>query len=246
MSNPIPKEKQTAYERWELASFADTRVTESSASRAASAAAAAAAEAEEQARMERARKNKAERELETRVQSLVGDWVESWHAEARAEGHAAGMIEGRELAYAEGRIETGWETASIRQIAQAFGHEVADANEKMAQDVLNLALDLARAMIGSALQIKPELILPIVSDTIRKLPNVQQAASLFLHPEDAQIVREHLHEELEEFGWRIVEDAKLSRGGCRVDTPNNEIDASVEQRWKRISAALGQQSDWLA
>ncbi|MGH8429807.1 MAG: FliH/SctL family protein, partial [Solimonas sp.] len=47
-------------------------------------------------------------------------------------------------------------------------------------------------------------------------------------------------------GWCVVEDAQMERGGCRVETATNQIDASVATRWQRIAAALGKESDWLA
>jgi flagellar assembly protein FliH len=37
-----------------------------------------------------------------------------------------------------------------------------------------------------------------------------------------------------------------SNGSCRVETANNQIDASLPTRWKRLAAALGKDSDWLA
>jgi flagellar assembly protein FliH len=38
----------------------------------------------------------------------------------------------------------------------------------------------------------------------------------------------------------------MLRGGCRVETPANEIDASLPTRWARLQQALGQQGEWLS
>lgn len=230
MSNPLPKEKQTAYERWELASFGDTR---------------SAALAAEQAIVDAANKAKADLELEQHIQVVVGERLEALRIEAHAEGYAAGLIEGREMAYAECRIDTAQDAASFREVGVAFGHEVAEANESMAQDILTLALDLAKAMLKSALVIKPELILPVISDAVLHLPAVTQPATLHVHPQDAALIRKHMEADLTKAGWRINEDSLLERGGCRVETATNQIDATLPTRWLRIADALGQQSDWL-
>ena len=55
--------------------------------------------------------------------------------------------------------------------------------------MLDLALDLAKAMLKTALAVRPELVLPIVAEAIHYLPALQQPALLFLHPDDALLVK---------------------------------------------------------
>ena len=112
--------------------------------------------------------------------------------------------------------------------------------------LLILALDLAKAMLKTSLEVRPELVLPVVRESIDYLPSLQQPAVLHLHPEDALLVREQMGEELAGGGWRIAEDEQMERGGCRVDTPSNSIDAGATSRWRRIAAALGKSGDWMA
>ena len=159
------------------------------------------------------------------------------YAEGLAQGHAAGLD--------IGRVESAQEMLHLQQIAEAFGSEVARADEVIADEMLNLGLDLAKAMLKTALEVRPELVLPVVAEAIHYLPSLQQPALLFLHPADARLAREFIGEELSKAGWRVTEDPHLERGGCRVETPTNQIDASTETRWKRIAAALGKTADWL-
>ena len=46
-------------------------------------------------------------------------------------------------------------------------------------------------------------------------------------------------------GWKIFEDARVEHGGARIETATSQIDASLETRWKRVVAALGQDTSWL-
>ncbi|MFX5705399.1 FliH/SctL family protein [Acinetobacter baumannii] len=46
-------------------------------------------------------------------------------------------------------------------------------------------------------------------------------------------------------GWKIEEDAHLDRGGCRVETRTNQIDATTPTRWQRLGESLSKQLDWL-
>ena len=166
--------------------------------------------------------------------------------QARLEGYAAGQAEGRAAGLSEGRSEAAAEIARLQQIAETFGTEVARADELIAQDLLNLSLDLANAMLKTARVVRPELVIPIVREAIHYLPTLHQPALLYLHPDDALLVKNYMGEELVQAGWRLAEDAHLERGGCRVETASNQIDASSSTRWQRLAAALGKESDWLA
>jgi flagellar assembly protein FliH len=165
--------------------------------------------------------------------------------EARHQGYAEGLEQGHAAGLQAGRAEAAQEAMKLTQIANAFGSEVARADETVADDMLNLALDLAKAMLKAALKVRPELVLPIVGEAIRYLPSVQQPALLVLNPQDADIVRSHMKDELDKAGWRIAEDTQMERGGCRVETASNQVDASAPVRWQRIADALGKQADWL-
>lgn len=175
---------------------------------------------------------------------------ESARAEGHAEGHAEGYAEGRSLGHAEGlaegRAEAAAELERMRAIADAFGQAVARADETIAGEVLDLALHLARDMLRSAFDVKPELVIPVVREAIEYLPVLQQPAVLALNPQDAPIVRAGIGEELEKGGWRVVEDPGVARGGCKIDTASNQIDAQAGLRWQRLTQALGKNVEWLA
>ncbi len=166
-------------------------------------------------------------------------------AAAQAKGHAEGLAEGRAAGLAQGRAEASVETQRLQQIAAAFGQEVARADEIIGQQLLELALDLAKAMLKSALAVRPELVLPVITEAINYLPVLQQPAVLFLHPDDALLVRNQIGDDLQKSGWRLAEEPHMERGGCRVETASNQIDASTGTRWQRIATALGKDSEWL-
>jgi flagellar assembly protein FliH len=166
--------------------------------------------------------------------------------EARLIGYEEGRAAGHADALAQGKLASLKELAHLKQIAQAFSDALTEADQTIAGDVLDLALHLSRCMLNTALHVRPELILPLVREAIELLPVVQQPAVLMLNPEDAKVVREGLSEELEHGQWRIVEDAQIGRGGCKVDTASNQIDAQAAARWQRLTHALGKDLDWLA
>lgn len=237
MSSALPKKPQSAYQRWEMASFDDNRPGAFKADDDAPPAPAESlvtvaqqlASAREQARLEG-----------------HADGLEEGRTTGLEEGRAAGLAAGYADGLEEGRAQAAQEKIQLQQIASSFGSAVAQAEQRMAEELLDLALDLAKAMLKTALAVRPELVMPIVGEAVRYLPSLQQPALLFLHPDDASLVKDQMGNELGNAGWRLVEDAHLERGGCRVETASNQIDASTPTRWQRLAGALGRNADWLA
>ncbi|MFJ9452915.1 MULTISPECIES: flagellar assembly protein FliH [unclassified Herbaspirillum] len=227
-NNIIPKEQMTPYQRWEMASF-----------------------------------DEPQEEIPTPEEqfveeippppSLTLEEIEAIREQARQEGYAEGQQQGMQAGRSEGymaglqlgQTEINETIQHLRQIAVSFGTEVSQTSETMAPELLNLGLDISKAMIKTALTVKPELILPTISAAIHSLPSLQLPALLYLQPDDAALVREHLGEELSQNGWRLVEDPELQRGGCRMETGTNQVDATMQTRWRRIAESLSKQLDWL-
>jgi flagellar assembly protein FliH len=241
----IPKDFQPAFKRWEMTSFGDERASVVAERRAAELAVAAA---EAEAAAVRTAQPAApapsmitEEELEAIREAARQQGYAEGHQEGLATGHASGYEDGLD----QGRLEAAAELTHLQELATSFGHAVTGADEAIAADVLELALHLARNMVRTAFAVRPELILPVVREAVDYLPTLQQPALLILNPEDALIVRDGIGQELEKTGWRIVEDGAVARGGCRIDTASNQIDAQIASRWQRLSQALGRDVEWL-
>ncbi|MET0982733.1 MAG: flagellar assembly protein FliH [Telluria sp.] len=239
------KDTQGAFKRWEMTSFGDERPSSLAARIQAEERAAAAARASLAAALVPAAPA-----IELPTAAELEEIREAARAEGREEGYAEGLLEGRTTghneAFAAGQQETADEMATLRAIAATFSNAVAAADETIASDVLDLALHLARSMVRTAFAVRPELIIPIVREAIDYLPVLQAPAVLVLNPDDVEIVRAALADELDKGGWRVVADPQIGRGGCKVDTASNQIDAQASARWARLSHSLGKNVEWLA
>lgn len=210
----IPKEQQTAYQRWEMSAFTDENAGSSSVRKPKTTSAAA---------------------------SSISGALES----VRKEAYTKGMQEGFAVGMAKAKEYAAKDHAQFLSIAAAFENALEIADQKIEEDILALALDVAKLMLKTKINIDPEVILPVVRDAIHYLPQVQKPARIIVHHEDARILRDQLGEELSEQAWQIQEDNNIERGGCLVETGENQIDATNEMRWKRISDALAQSNDWI-
>ncbi len=162
--------------------------------------------------------------------------IERIHQQAYQEGFAAGMRDGR----AQGEAAS----QQMKDLLSELNQAMQRFESVMADQILALALDIARQLVRRSLQAEPDLVLNVVREAIESLPQISQQLVLVLHPEDANIVRQMLAYEYQESLWRVVDDPNMARGGCRIEAAESEIDATLESRWKRIVAALGSDASW--
>lgn len=176
-------------------------------------------------------------EAEPAVVLPTAEEVEHLRQQAQDEGYQAG--------YAEGAQKVRDEAQRLAEMIGALDRELQQVDQQVAQNLLDLSMEMARQMLQQALKTKPELLLGIVNEAISELPHFNQHAHLILHPADAELVRSQMGEQLIHAGWKILEDAQLERGGCRVETAHSQIDASLATRWKRVVSSIGQDNSWL-
>jgi flagellar assembly protein FliH len=255
MSNWIPKEKLTAYQRWEVAAF-DEQTSEPDAPQhkaplppapppeAPSADATlhhepageglSAAEAGVEAADSAGTQEPAEPPL---ILPTAAD-IERMHHEAHEEGYAAGYQEG--IAAAQAAAE------AMATLMDNLQQAMSGIDQGVADQLLTLAMEVANQVLRQSLNVQPELLLAVVREAVSTLHPHHGQPLLFVHPDDARLVRDHLGEQMPHINWRIVEDGTLTRGGCRVEVGASEVDATLETRWRRVVEGIGISEEWLA
>lgn len=157
--------------------------------------------------------------------------------DARRQGYEAGL--------GQGRSEMEQETRRLRQLAESLDGALDTLDFRLADELLNLALDVARQVIAGELAARPERILDVVRLALRQMAETTREARLLLNPEDARLVRPILNEQLDKSRLRIVEDARIVRGGCLIETPQGDLDATLQTRWHQVISVLGSNKNWL-
>jgi flagellar assembly protein FliH len=166
-------------------------------------------------------------------------------AQARTAAQAQGRREGLEAGRREAFNENAARVTHLDQLISTLTADLARIDGELAHDVVELGLTVARKIIGEAIRTRPEAVLHAVEDALQHLGRVQGDITVIVHPEDAAVVREHLEATAGARTWSLKEAVTMGRGGCRIEAGGSEIDATVAQRWHRITAALGNPRDWL-
>ena len=79
----------------------------------------------------------------------------------------------------------------------------------------------------------------------RAMAESSREARLLLNPDDATLVRPHLDQVLDKNRLRIVEDVRIVRGGCLIETSQGDLDATLPARWRAVVQVLGSNRNWL-
>ncbi|TFH85381.1 flagellar assembly protein FliH [Billgrantia azerbaijanica] len=232
--SPAPIERSAAWQRWQLSELAPRQRHHE-----------VEPHATEQARQEADRQAAAERrraQLEAlREQARQEAREEGYRAgfeQGHAEGHAQGLEEGRHQAEQELETRTRETLAPLAPLAMQFSEALAQLDERVADDLVELALATGRQLAGEALKARPRQILEIIRALLHTEPPLTGQQRLWLHPLDHKLVTQHLGTELEAAGWTLQPDDQLSRGGCRVTSASGELDATWESRWQAIKAQV--------
>ncbi|MDN5344429.1 MAG: flagellar assembly protein FliH [Clostridia bacterium] len=165
-------------------------------------------------------------------------------AEARVAGEARGYQEGLERAREEaGRIRQ--EAEGIRQQArqvlvearQAYQDTIAAAEG----EIIDLALAIAARIIGREVELRPDLVLEIARPAVRQVAEGQHYI-IYAAPEAAEVIRQRRAELLAEAApgarLQVLADPAFKAGGCRVETENGFVDASIDTQLAAVKKIL--------
>lgn len=137
-------------------------------------------------------------------------------------------------------------TAQIGQLTQSYGQEMDALQQDMARALAVSATHLARQIVRTELQARPELVATVAQEALDTLLMSARQITVRVHPDDHPLVAQGAAEVLAERGARLLSDHSIARGGCLVESDIGVIDASIAARWKRAVASLGCEESWEA
>ncbi len=239
MSRIIPKEQLAGYQRWQIGSFDKPAAPPATSLPASSEQVMAEAASQAQS---------AEQDGETVVSIPfpTADDLARINEEARKEGYEQGYAEGQAAGEAEFTARTNEQLAQLTSIIGNLQVSLAHLDQNIADQLLDLALEVASQVLRSSLKINRELLLPTIREALGELPLHHGTISLYLNPLDAEALSAQLKDQLAHTGAHIVADSNIAEGGCVLKAGSSDIDASIDVRWRRVLEAIGiKAKEWL-
>lgn len=229
----IPKEELTHFQRWQAGSF-DAKPTPASVQETPPSDASPAPP------------DAGTLETIQQFNLPTAEDIERIHEEARTSGYEAGFAEGRQSGELQARELFEAQTAALASIIGNLRNAVGDLEQSVADDLLSLAIEIAAQVTRGTINVKSELLLPIIREAIATLPLHHAHIVLRLNPKDIEHVRAEIGEQLAQTGAQLLEDSTISPGGCLLLAGASEVDATIETRWKRVLEAIGTEPrEWL-
>lgn len=125
----------------------------------------------------------------------------------------------------------------LAQTIEQVNDLAADISSRHEKDLVELALQIAKKIVGREVTIDREVAFTLVKVSLGKLHN-RAVAEVHLNPEDFDFVQSH-REKLDFRGsLDLVEDKSISIGGCLIHTETGDIDARIESQFEEIAHGL--------
>jgi flagellar assembly protein FliH len=176
-------------------------------------------------------------------QSLAGGVPPSVKEKLLSEREQRAFERGREDGYAAGHAAAmqlrAQHAADMARVLDALRGRFGELETDGAEQVLTLALTIARQVMRRELEVDHASVMPALHEAVHAVIDQQAHPRVHLNPQDLAHLRDSLDEDGLLKGCRFIADPAISRGGCRVETGHSDVDATIESRWNRVLAAVG-------
>ena len=165
------------------------------------------------------------------------------YTEGYAQGYELGVEQGHKDGYAagHGKLEKLLKERLQRldSVLSFISQPLSEMDEQVITQLTDMSILIARQLIRRELHTDPGQVIAAVREAMAALPVNTRDTQIFLHPDDATLVREVFSiSEGREQTWKLIEDPSVTRGGCRIEAENSKIDATVEYRMNQVVASL--------
>jgi flagellar assembly protein FliH len=180
---------------------------------------------------------------------LTVEDIDALQKQAQQEGYKAGFQQGQTAGHqaglASGKIDVNNQLTNLRQILETLNTPLESLDAEMERDIVALVTTVAKQVIRREIKAEPEHVIGAVRAALAVLPINDRKIKIYLHPQDTELVKKGLSLDEDDASWRWIDDPTLSRGGCRIETANTLIDASVEARLESVINKLlgGERTD---
>ncbi|MEI7795272.1 MAG: flagellar assembly protein FliH [Methylococcaceae bacterium] len=177
-------------------------------------------------------------EVEPPAPTLTVEEIEAIQQQAYAEGLALGKQEGFQAGFVDGS-KKGYDenvhlievrTTQLVNLLESLSTPFKLLDENVERALADLSIKIAKQILHREIELDSGQVIAAVKAAIAALPIASQKVTVVLHPEDADVVRVVLGLDDTPSNWIIIEDATITRGGCKIDTEISHVDATIESR----------------
>ncbi len=163
-------------------------------------------------------------------------------ADARNEGYQVGHQEGFEVAK-----EVSMRTAKVAsQAADRIVREEKRLARALEASMAQLAIEIARKVLREELESGKHRVEELAKLAVTRFSDDDKVV-LRLNPEDIKVMEERSGDVAELFdptgALKVIEDRRVSKGGCVVETPSGKLDARHEAQLDRLTELFSSEAN---
>jgi len=180
-------------------------------------------------------------ELEVAREDAYQAGLTAGRIEGEGVGHGRGLGEGIEKGRSQEQTRLRSESEALEIIVSEVLEERTRLLNSAGQALVDLVMEIARRVVRRALSCDSEVAMRVIQDTLGYVEGSQQIV-IRVNPIDAENVQPRMEEVRATLGtgahMQLRADPAVARGGCRMDTPDLQFDATLEGHLDRFSVAL--------
>ncbi|MBE9533110.1 MAG: flagellar assembly protein FliH [Proteobacteria bacterium] len=176
---------------------------------------------------------------------MTAEGIEKLQKEAQQEGYKVGLEQGKKAGVEAGKKDIAQQANFLKQIMTTLNTPLSNLDQQIEHDLITLVTTMTRQLVRRELKTDPEHVIGAVRAAMAVLPINDRKLKIYLNPQDIELVKTGLSVDDNDVSWSWIEDPTLSRGGCRLETADTMIDASVEARLESVITKLlgGERAD---
>ncbi len=176
---------------------------------------------------------------------MTVEGIEKLQKEAQQEGYKVGFEQGKKAGQAAGQQNIIQQITYLKQIMTTLNSPLSELDQQIEHDLITLVTTMTRQLVRRELKTDPEHVIGAVRAAMAVLPINDRKLKIHLNPQDIELVKKGLSVDDNSVNWSWIDDPTLSRGGCRLETADTMIDASVEARLESVINKLlgGERAD---
>jgi flagellar assembly protein FliH len=183
-------------------------------------------------------------EIEAMQKQAYDEAFDQGKVDGLKQGYTQGYEEGRKKGYEENNAALIKKAEDFNNLMEALSEPFKALDEEVENELVKLSIGLASQIIRREIKLDAGQVIAAVREAITVLPLSLQKVNLYLHPEDAELVRSVLALDETSTTWKIIEDPLITRGGCKIYTDVSHVDATVENRLAAaIATVFGSERD---
>lgn len=176
------------------------------------------------------------------VLTPVGPWSEladETHANARRDGYAKGLLEGRDVgrraSIEEVKRRNAEMTGAVERMIAGFEHRTEDLGRHLGSETVELALEIAAVILGREVRVAEDPGAEAIARCLEVGPAVGDLVAR-LHPDDAARLGELIPRT--DRRLTVVADPGLEPGDAIVMINDTSIDGRLSESLKRVAEVL--------